>query len=106
MSHDPLSPEPLENAVPTGGWQGKLARFFALVVKKRWLVLALYGLLLPPSAFFAMKVGQDNDIQRIIVPTQKAACTGSSSKDVPGTRAPPGKIASGTTGPISLPQAG
>ena len=48
---------------------GRLARFFALVIQWRWLVLAIYALLLPPSAFYAAKVGQDNDIQRIIVPT-------------------------------------
>ena len=48
---------------------GIVARFFAFVVAKRWLVLAFYALLLPPSAFYAMKVGQDNDIQRLIVPT-------------------------------------
>jgi predicted RND superfamily exporter protein len=48
---------------------GVLPRFFAFVVAKRWLVLAFYALLLPPSAFYALKVGQDNDIQRLIVPT-------------------------------------
>jgi len=48
---------------------GIISRFFSFVVAKRWLVLAFYALLLPPSAFYAMKVGQDNDIQRLIVPT-------------------------------------
>jgi len=47
----------------------RLARFFAFVIAKRWLVVAIYALLLPPSAFYAMKVSQDNDIQRVIVPT-------------------------------------
>lgn len=46
-----------------------LARFFAFIVAKRWIVIALYALILPPSAWFAAKVGQDNDIQRLIVPT-------------------------------------
>lgn len=46
-----------------------LARFFALVVAKRWLVVLFYALVLPPSAWFAAKVGQDNDIQRLMVPT-------------------------------------
>ena len=59
-----VSPSPAAEQKP-----GALARFFAFVVAKRWLVLAIYALLLPPSALYAMKVGQDNDIQRIIVPT-------------------------------------
>jgi predicted RND superfamily exporter protein len=45
-----------------------LAKFFRFVIAKRWIVIALYALLLPPSAWFAMKVTQDNDIQRVIVP--------------------------------------
>ena len=48
---------------------GLLSRFFAVVIQKRWLIVAFYALLVPPSAFFATKVSQDNDIQRIIVPT-------------------------------------
>ncbi len=44
--------------------------------------------------------------QRIIAPMLNAACTGSSSYDVPGTRAPPGSVAPGTTGPISFVHAG
>ncbi len=44
--------------------------------------------------------------QRTIAPMLKAACTGSSSKEVPGTRAPPGMTAPGTTGPSSFLQAG
>ncbi len=35
-----------------------------------------------------------------------APCTGSSSSEVPGTRAPPGMTAPGTTGAISRAQAG
>lgn len=49
--------------------RGALGRFFALIIKRRWLIVALYALILPPSAWFAAKVGQDNDIQRLIVPT-------------------------------------
>ena len=44
--------------------------------------------------------------QRIIAPMLNAACTGSSSYEVPGTRAPPGIVAPGTTGPISFVHAG
>lgn len=46
---------------------GKAARFFTLVLERRWFVLALYALLLPPAVFFATKVGQDNAIERLIV---------------------------------------
>ena len=45
-----------------------LSRFFAWVVARRWLIVAFYALVLPPSAYFATKVGQDNDIQRLMVP--------------------------------------
>lgn len=45
-----------------------LSRFFAWVVARRWLIVAFYAIVLPPSAYYATKVGQDNDIQRLIVP--------------------------------------
>ncbi len=44
--------------------------------------------------------------QRIIAPMLKAPCTGSSSKRVPGTRAPLITRMPGTSGPSSLLQAG
>lgn len=44
-----------------------LARFFSFVVAKRWLIIAFYALILPPSAWYAAGVGQDNDIQRLMV---------------------------------------
>ncbi len=44
--------------------------------------------------------------QRTIAPMAKAPCTGSSSSEVPGTRAPPGITAPGTTGAIRRAQAG
>ena len=44
--------------------------------------------------------------QRIIAPMLKAACTGSSWNDVPGTFAPLGTTVPGTIGPSSLVQAG
>src|SRR5258706_256142 len=44
--------------------------------------------------------------QRIAAPMLKAACTGSSSKRVPGTRAPFVTTVPGTSGPSSLVQAG
>ena len=46
-----------------------LERFFAFIVAKRWIWVALYAVLLPPSAYFATKVGQDNSIERLMVPT-------------------------------------
>ena len=48
---------------------GALARFFAALIKRRWWVIACYALLLPPSAYYAAKVGQDNSIDRLIVAT-------------------------------------
>jgi hypothetical protein len=44
--------------------------------------------------------------QRIMAPMLNAACTGSSSKLVPGTRAPPAIVAPGTTGPSMRVHAG
>jgi hypothetical protein len=46
-----------------------LSGFFKWVLRCRWAVVALYALLLPPSAYFATKVGQDNAIDRIVVPS-------------------------------------
>jgi uncharacterized protein len=48
---------------------GRLSRFFAWLIAKRWLVIAFYALILPPSAYYAAKVEQDNGIDRLIVPT-------------------------------------
>jgi len=48
---------------------GALARYFRAVVAWRWLVVALYGLLLVPSVWYAVRVGQDNSLDRLIVPT-------------------------------------
>jgi hypothetical protein len=49
------------------------ARFFALVLARRWLVIALYALLLGPAAWFATKVGQDNAIDRLIAASDAEA---------------------------------
>jgi predicted RND superfamily exporter protein len=43
-----------------------LQSFFAAIVKARWLVVAIYALLLPPSIYFALQVYQDNSIDRLI----------------------------------------
>ncbi len=57
---------------------GRRSRIFAALIARRWWIVAFYALLLPPSAYFAAKVGQDNSIDRLIVPTDP---------DYTGTRA-------------------
>jgi predicted RND superfamily exporter protein len=49
--------------------RGRLAKLFAFLIAKRWYVVAFYAVLLPPAAYFAARVGQDNSIDRLIVPT-------------------------------------
>ena len=63
------SPSPAPESAGAADGKSPLARFFAFIIQKRWMVIALYALLLPPAAWFAAKVGQDNDIQRLIVPS-------------------------------------
>jgi predicted RND superfamily exporter protein len=46
----------------------RLERSFARILRARWLFVALYALLLPPAVFFAIRVGQDNSLDRLIVP--------------------------------------
>ncbi len=48
---------------------GILPRVFAFIIAKRWFIVALYALILPPSAYFASRVGQDNSIDRLMVPS-------------------------------------
>ncbi len=43
-----------------------LARAFARVIAWRWYVIVVYALLLPPSAYYAAQVGQDNSIDRLL----------------------------------------
>lgn len=45
----------------------KLARFFRGIVARRWIIIAVYALLLPPAAWFALRVQQDNSLDRLIV---------------------------------------
>ena len=47
----------------------RLERTFAAIVRARWLFVALYALLLPPSVYYAIGVEQDNSIDRLIVPS-------------------------------------
>jgi predicted RND superfamily exporter protein len=48
---------------------GRLERIFVAIVRARWLFIALYALLLPPSVYFAVRVEQDNSLDRLIVPS-------------------------------------
>ncbi len=48
---------------------GRLARLFRTIIAARWWVVLIYACLLPPAAFLSMRVGQDNSIDRLIVPT-------------------------------------
>ena len=47
----------------------RLGRFFAALIAHRWWVLVVYALLLPPAAWLAAQVDQDNSIDRLIVAT-------------------------------------
>lgn len=64
----PSTPPPAL-AQPAALRPGALSRFFTFVVAKRWLIVAFYAVILPPSIFYAVKVGQDNAIERLMVPT-------------------------------------
>ncbi len=57
------------DAEPVEGRHGPLARFFVALLARRWLVLAIYAVLLPPAAYYASKVQQDNSVDRLIVAT-------------------------------------
>ena len=46
----------------------RLEAVFARVLRARWVFIALYALLLVPSVPFAIRVGQDNSLDRMIVP--------------------------------------
>ncbi len=50
---------------PSSGLEG----IFARILRARWLFVAVYALLLPPSSYFALKVDQDNSLDRLIVPS-------------------------------------
>lgn len=56
------------DAAPAAG-HGPLSRFFTALLRARWWVIAIYVALLPPAAYFASKVEQDNSVDRLIVAT-------------------------------------
>ena len=47
--------------------EGKLKRLFLRVVAARWVIVAVYAALLPPSVYYALKVQQDNSLDRLVV---------------------------------------
>src|ERR1700760_1784338 len=48
-------------------FEAKLKRVFLRVVAARWIIIAIYGLLLGPSIYYALKVQQDNSLDRLVV---------------------------------------
>ncbi len=44
-----------------------LGRLFRFVIARRWWVVAVYALLLVPSVYFAIHVGQDDSVERLMV---------------------------------------
>ena len=46
-----------------------LASVFRFIIRCRWVVIAIFAVLLGPSVWFALKVPQDNSIERLIIET-------------------------------------
>jgi len=46
-----------------------LERTFARIVSARWIVVLLFALAMLPGVYFALQVGQDNSLDRLIVPS-------------------------------------
>jgi predicted RND superfamily exporter protein len=46
-----------------------LRRLFRFAIAKRWWVVGFYSLLLVPGIWFALKVGQDDSVERLVVRT-------------------------------------
>lgn len=61
---DPVTPP---HVGPSSAPPSRLSQVFAAVLRHPWLVLAVYAVLLPPAAYFASRVTQDNSIDRLIV---------------------------------------
>ena len=47
----------------------RASRVFAWIIARRWWIVALYALLLPPAAWHAAQVRQDNSPELLILPT-------------------------------------
>src|SRR5262249_52382095 len=48
-------------------FEAKLKRLFLRVVAARWAIIAIYAALLGPSVYYALKVQQDNSLDRLVV---------------------------------------
>src|SRR5437868_7703629 len=48
-------------------FEAKLKHLFRRIVAARWLIIAVYAALLPPSIYYALKVQQDNSLDRLVV---------------------------------------
>lgn len=46
-----------------------LRRVFRFIIAKRWWVVGGYALLLVPGIWFALAVGQDDSVERLVVRT-------------------------------------
>lgn len=62
-----------------------LERLFRFVIHRRWWVIAFYALLLGPSIYYALKVEQDNSIDRLIVESDPEAVAARQFEKVFGT---------------------
>lgn len=62
---------PADGSLPGGRDlpQSRLEGIFAGILRARWLVVAVYALLLVPGVFYAIRVGQDNSLDRLIIPS-------------------------------------
>jgi hypothetical protein len=67
--HIRLRSDGASGGVPRGAASPRLEGIFARIVRARWLFVAVYALLVPPAALFALRVDQDNSLDRLIVPT-------------------------------------
>jgi predicted RND superfamily exporter protein len=48
-------------------FEAKLKRLFRRIVAARFIIIAIYAVLLPPSIYFALQVQQDNSLDRLVV---------------------------------------
>src|SRR6187455_2159779 len=62
-----------DNGHPETYAGGFLHRTFTAIVARSRLVIAIYAVLLVPSVWYAVRVGQDNSIDRLIVATDPDA---------------------------------
>ena len=51
----------------TSPFEARLKKIFRRIVARRWIIIVIYALLLPPSAWFALRVQQDNSLDRLVV---------------------------------------